>query len=368
MKALADAGHSVALSTLDRPTDAALDGLTLAARFSFAERTPSVPAEGAIPVQLTKWQEKFRSYWGIDREKIRWVAAAANAFHADGVVVVGLNVLPYLGGVTGRLRIWYAADEWVWHHLSQWKWTHVGSWKELKPALVKGLYERAYASLLDRVWFVSDQDARAYRWVTGRRNSDVVPNGVDAEYFAPGDEIPIPNSCTFWGRLDFGPNVQAIEWFIGKVWPRVRARVPDARLDIFGFHPTAAVERLAGRDGISLTPNVSDLRPEVRARMVAVFPFVSGGGIKNKILEAAAMGIPVLATPRVTAGLAGDPPVVTAESPGDFAKELIQLWQEAPRRTRLGQAARDWVTANHTWSAAARAALAGFESATRMPA
>src|SRR5205807_9546105 len=100
MKALGEARHAVALATLDRPTDAAVDGLTLAARFSFAERTPSVPAEGTIPIPVTKWQEKFRSYWGVDGAKVRWVAAAAKAFDADAVIVVGLNVLPYLGGVT----------------------------------------------------------------------------------------------------------------------------------------------------------------------------------------------------------------------------------------------------------------------------
>jgi glycosyltransferase involved in cell wall biosynthesis len=360
MKALAESGNAVALATLDRPADAAIDGLTLAARFSFTERTPSVPPDGAIPISLTKWQEKFRSYWGIDRAKIGWVAAAAKAFDADAVVVVGLNVLPYLGGVTDCQRVWYAADEWVWHHLSQVKPFRPGTWKELKPALVKGLYERVYAPMLDRVWVVSDSDAKTYRRVTGYDHTDVMPNGVDADYFAPGEEPVVSNSCTFWGRLDFGPNVQALEWFVGKVWPRVRAKVPDARFDVFGFHPTSEVEKLAGRDGVTLTPDVPDLRPVVRSRAVAVLPFVSGGGIKNKLLEAAAMGMPVVATPRVTAGVMGTPPVVSASSPTGFADALVRLWADVAERDRLGKAAREWVVNNHTWAACANTALTGM--------
>lgn len=368
MRALIEAGHSVGLATITRPTDAAVDGLSLGARFSFAERTPSVPADGTIPIPLTKWQEKFRSYWGIDPARIRWVAAAATAFDADAVVVVGLNVLPYLGAITGRLRVWYAADEWVWHHLSQVKAFRPGTWEELKPAAVKGLYERVYAPSLDRVWLVSDADATAYRRVTGFRHTDVMPNGVDADFFCPGEEAVLPNSCAFWGRLDFGPNEQAVEWFVKKVWPRVRAKVPDARFDVFGFQPTPAVVNLLGRDGTSLTPDVPDLRPEVRARAVTVLPFVSGGGIKNKLLEAAAMGLPIMATPRVTAGLAGRPPVATAASPDTFADELVRLWQDGPRRAEQGDALRSWVTEHHTWSAAAKTAIDGLACTTRIRA
>jgi glycosyltransferase involved in cell wall biosynthesis len=363
MRAMADAGHVVALATLNRPADTAIDGLTLAGRYCFAERVPAVPDEATVPITLTKWQEKFRSYWGIDRDRIRWVAAAAAAFRAEVVVVVGLNGLPYLGAVSDQLRVWYAADEWVWHHLSQVKPFHPRSWPELKPAGVKGLYERAYAAMLDRVWVVSKADATAYRWVTGYRNTDVLPNGVDSSYFAPGTEDETPNTCVFWGRLDFGPNVQALEWFVGRVWPRVRAAVPDARFDVFGFQPTPAVERWAGRDGVTLTPNLPDIRGAVRSRAVVVLPFVSGGGIKNKLLEAAAMGRAVVATPRVTAGLAGRPPVASAATPAAFAAELVRLWRDSGERTRLGRAARAWVTEHHTWAAAARTATAGLERA-----
>ena len=358
MQALGRLGHAVALGTIDPAPPEAVAGGGTSADYCFRNGDPP-PAD--VPLTLTPRQEKFRNYWGIDAERVRWVAAAAADFRADAVVVSGLNVLPYLGALPPEtLKVWYAADEWVWHHLSQVRLLRRSTWSELKPALVKGLYQRAYRPLLDRVWVVTPADATAFRWVTGQRNLDVMPNGVDAEHYAPGPEVRAPQSCVFWGRLDFGPNVQAIEWFVRHVWPRVRARVPDATFAIYGFQPTPAVANLAGRDGIRLAADLPDIRPAVRAHAAVVLPFVSGGGIKNKLLEAAAMGMPIVATPRVRAGLNGEPPLALAKSPGAFADKLLALWRDAPASAKLGAAARAWAMEHHTWAAAARVAAAGL--------
>lgn len=361
MQALAKIGHAVSLCTVDAPPEAAVAGIDFATRYCLAEANPPVPTAEEVPLILSKRQEKFRNYWGIPVDRVRQVAAAAKDCNADVVVVSGLNVLPYLGAVTGRTRVWYAADEWVWHHLSLVKLLKKSTWSELKPALVKGLYERAYRSILDRVWVVTEADARAFRWL-GMSQSDVLPNGVDAAHYRPEPGPQIANSCTFWGRLDFGPNAQALEWFIRKVWPLVRAKVPDGRFRVFGFQPTAAVKALAGRDGIDLTADVPDVRPVVRECQVAVLPFVSGGGIKNKLLEAAALGMPIVATPRAGLGLNGTPPFVQTTRPDAMAREIVRLWSDTAGREKLGVAAREWVIRCHTWEAAARAAAAGVHA------
>lgn len=362
MRALAELGHAVSVATLDPPPPEVLAGIAFASRYCLAENNPPVPSANTFPITFTKSQAKFASYWGTRDDHVRQVAAAAADCAADVVVVSGLNVLPYLGAVEGRARVWYAADEWVWHHLSLVKPLRRSTWSELKPALVKGLYERAYRKRLDRVWVVTDADARAFRWFAGVRNLDVIPNGVDAEQFRPEPVETIPKSCVFWGRLDFGPNVQALEWFVKKAWPRVRAKEPNARFRIFGFQPTAPVQALVGRDGIDLTPDLPDLRSAVRSCQVALFPFVSGGGIKNKLLEAAALGLPAVCTPRALHGLKGRVPFTPLSSPTEWANELLGLWADAERRRKLGEAARAWVTANHTWTAAARTAADGIRS------
>jgi glycosyltransferase involved in cell wall biosynthesis len=361
MRALAGLGHEVSLATLKRPAAEAVAGLPLRSRFDLADSAP--PAGAVEPLFLSRMQERFRSYWGIDSGRIRAVAEAARACKADAVVVVGLNVLPYLGGVQGPLRVWYAADEWAWHHISQVRLARPRTWENVKQAFIKGLYERAYAPLLDRVWVVSDADRRAMRWLAGVHGLDVLPNGVDGEHFIPLERPQTEQSCAFWGRLDFGPNVQALEWFCRQVWPHVRSAAPAATFAIYGFQPTPAVRTLAGRDGITLVPDLPDLREEVARHQVVVLPFVSGGGIKNKLLEAAGMGKAILCTPRACGGLhAGSMlPLVQARSRTAWVRGLLTLWSDVAERQRLGEQARRWVLEHHTWTAAARLAVAGLE-------
>jgi glycosyltransferase involved in cell wall biosynthesis len=362
MRALAGLGHEVSLATVKRPADEAVAGLPLRSYACIGEATTSGESE---PLLLTRMQERFRSYWGIEPAVIRAVADAAKACEADAVVVVGLNVLPFLGGVNGPLRVWYAADEWAWHHLSQVKLLHPSTWANVKQAAVKGLYERAYGSLLDRVWVVSEADRRAMQRVAGVGAVDVLPNGVDAEHFAPRVRPESPNSCVFWGRLDFGPNIQALQWFCRRVWPAVRRACPDATFTIYGFQPSAQVCSLENGGGVRVVPDLPDLRDEIAAHQIVVLPFVSGGGIKNKLLEAAAMGKAVVCSAQACGGLHGaeEARLCKAGIPAQWVRELMALWADADLRGRLGGAARRWVMEQHTWQAAARGAAAGLETA-----
>jgi polysaccharide biosynthesis protein PslH len=363
MGALARLGHAVALATVRHPDPEAVRGLPLDEYACLEEAAGDDDAPGAPG--LSRLQERFRSYWGVNPARVRAVGRIARSWRADAVVVVGLNVLPYLGNVDGALRVWYAADEWAWHHLSQVRLFRPSTWGNVRQAAVKGLYERAYGPLLDRVWVVSEADRRAMRWVAGPRAVDVLPNGVDADYYAPRPAAVEPDTCAFWGRLDFGPNIQALEWFCERVWPAVRRARPGARFTVYGFQPSEAVRRLAGRDGVELVPDLPDLRDVVARSAVVVLPFVSGGGIKNKLLEAAALGKAIVCTPRACGGLRGADaaPLRRARTPAEWVRELTALWDDEGRRRELGAAARRWVVEHHTWQAAARAAAEGLEAA-----
>lgn len=362
MRALSRVGHDVALATVHRPAEDAVRGLPLGRYDCLGE---AAEANGDTPPsRLSKMQEKFRSYWGIEPVRIRAVGKAARDWGADAVVVVGLNVLPYLGAVEKARRVWYAADEWAWHHMSLFRPLRPSTWGNVREALIKGLYERAYGPLLDRVWLVTDADRRAMRLVAGTGRLDVLPNGVDADYFTPRDLPRNERTCAFWGRLDFGPNVQALEWFCRHVWPGVRQAAPDARFTVYGFKPTDAVRALVGRDGIEMVPDLPDLRDEVAKHPLVVLPFVSGGGIKNKLLEAAAMGKAVVCSPKACGGLRldGPAPMRVARSAGAWIRAMLTLWADPAERASLGTAARKWVMERHTWEAAARTALAGLEA------
>jgi glycosyltransferase involved in cell wall biosynthesis len=369
MKALAQLGHEVSLATAVEPVPEALNSLPLAQRFALDAREKGVngpPSTNATPLAiLNYWQERFRSYWGISADAIRAAGQAVVRCRADAVVVVGLNVLPYLGAVQNARRVWYAADEWVWHHLGLVRWQEPNTWEHVRSAAIKGLYERVYAPLWDRVWVVSATDRRALRWVTGSDSIDVLPNGVDNDYFQPRMEREVDRSCIFWGRLDFDPNVRALQWFCRSIWPALRQRAPDAQFKILGFQPSPAVRELAGRDGISLIPDLPDIRTDIARSSLVVLPFRTTGGIKNKLLEAASMGKAIVGTPQSCGGLRGlrEAPFMVAQSVDSWATTILELWADEPRRRQLGLRARNWVLKHHTWIEAARRAVESLKLA-----
>lgn len=360
MRGLQRAGHEISLATIDPLPVGAVDGLPLRATANLLE----APATDGRALHLTTLQEKFRSYWGIPVGPIVRTGQLASELGVDATVVSGLDVLPLLGSVTTGKRIWYAGDEWVRHHLSLVRLTDRSTWSQVKTAAIKGVYERAYASIIDRAWVVTPDEATAMRRYAGVRHVDVLPNGIDTVHFAP-PEPPVaerPDSVCFWGRLDFEPNIDAVAWLVTQVWPSVRRQRPQATFTVYGFQPSPAVMRWDGRDGISVVPDLPDLRGHVPQHQIVALPFVSGGGIKNKLLEAAAMARPIVASRVAVEGLEGQAPLEVPTSPSAWASTLVALMGDAARRQALGRHARNWVARAHSWDSAAAVAIAGLEA------
>lgn len=356
-RACAAIGHEVALATVAEPSAAALDGLTLARRFSLGG--PLVGSTNGF--HATYLQRKFRSFWGVEDAQVSALRAATAEFKPSAVIVAGLDALPYFPALDDVVRVWYAADEWALHHWSLLRPSIASVREHARAGAIKGLYERAHRRAVDRVWVVSETDRKAMRWVAGMRQVDVLPNGVDGEYFKPGPDEPAPHTAVFWGRMDFAPNIDAVRWFCREVWPGVRRQVPGARFTIIGFHPDEEVRALARADGIDLQADVRDLRDLVRRQSVAVMPLVSGAGIKNKLLEAAAMGLPIVSTPMAMRGLHEGAPIIAEGSAQGFADALIRLWGDRARQREVGAKTRAWVLKAHDWTATARDAVATIE-------
>ena len=361
MKACGELGHEISLATVVPPEPKAIEGLTL--RHYVRLTAPSDEISG--PLTSTWLQGRFRSFWGVDDLHALALKRAVDTQRPDAVIIVGLDALPYFPALRGTVRIWYAADEWVLHHLSMLQLRGGQLIENLKAAAIKGLYERAHRRVVDRAWVVTDRDRVAMQRVAGIGRVDVLPNGVDSDFFKPGAEPVEDHTAVFWGRLDFGPNIQALEWFCRKVWPRIRAASAEARFKIVGFQPGDKVKDLANAPGITLEANVRDLRPVVRRQALAVLPLVSGAGIKNKLLEAAAMGLPVVCTPLATLGLRGQPPVIIASSADEFADAVLAIWSDPQSREGRSKAIREWVKTNHSWRAAAETAMAALANHSR---
>ena len=358
MKGMAELGADVSLLTVEPTTPAAIEGIPVA----FSGQLSDVPP--AHPARLTWAQERFRSFWGVSHGHIESVRATAERLKADVVVAFGLPALPFLAGAEHSIRVWAMADEWIYHHLTQVQLTDRSTWHHVRSAVIKGAYERAYRSLVDRFWAVSDTDLRAGRWLAGMKTGDLLPNGVDTNFYRPFPAQEIPRSAIFWGRLDFEPNIDALVWFSRDIWPGIRLRVPDATFTIVGYKPTPQVEALASAPGITLRPNVEDLRVAACEHALVVLPMVSGGGIKNKLLEGAAMGRPIVCTPRAALDLrsSGTLPLELVSSPDEWINAVTRLWEDSARREQLGRDARKWVGEHYSWVTPARNALAAFEA------
>jgi len=361
MKELQKLGHTLGLCTGQLVSPIAVDGLNLVINTTFSQ----LPIPKRV-VPLDGLQGRFVSYWGIEPQRIQQIAELVERESFDAVIAVGLHVLPYLAKVKNATRVWYAADEWFWHHWSQFRLLRRKSWGELKTGAIKGFYERVFNSTTDRVWAVSQKDKRAFHWVMGASRVDLLANGVDSDYFHPMAVEKIPKSCVFWGRLDFGPNLDAIRWFGENVWSKLRKKYPDASWKVFGFCAQEAILDLKRQFQFELTVDLPDLRAEVQRCQIVVLPFVSGGGIKNKMLEAAAMGMPIVASAQAVNGVSvAQSPIQIASSTGDWLGKIETMWNQYEHLQVLGENNRGWVCENYTWAAAARIAESALLRSTR---
>ncbi len=206
------------------------------------------------------------------------------------------------------------------------------------------------------VTVVAEADAAALRASRPGLRVEVVPNGVDATRFQPRpDTTIVGDSVVFVGAMSFPPNVAAVRWFVEAVLPRLRDLRPGVTFTIVGRDPTEAVRALAADPAVTVTGSVDDVRPWLAGSAVVVAPMRSGSGIKNKILEAMAMGRPVVATAMAAEGLAGQAgrDLLVADGSDEFAQAVAELLADDARAASIAAAGRALVESTYTWQACA---------------
>ena len=233
-------------------------------------------------------------------------------------------------------------------------------WHSLTGAAQAAAYERKIVRELSVTTVVGEADARMLRRISNRDSVHVVPNGA-----TPGrppsdsDETELP-TVVFSGALGFRPNADAARFFATEIFPHVKAQVRDARFVVVGWGTEAQERALSSLPGVEVHSNVPDMGEELRAAWVTVAPMRSGCGIKNKVLEAWAVGKPVVMTSLATNGLAPDYDrgSLIADAPRDFAGAVARLLLDKTERRRLGRGGYDLVPAHYTWSQAAETVTA----------
>ncbi|MEO8922439.1 MAG: TIGR03087 family PEP-CTERM/XrtA system glycosyltransferase, partial [Caldimonas sp.] len=186
--------------------------------------------------------------------------------------------------------------------------------------------------------------------------TDWFPNGVDSEFFCPVAEPYDTDTLSFVGRMDYYPNQECMRRFCDEVWPMLRSRRPALKLMIVGADPATAIRKLGERPGVTVTGSVVDVRPLVRRSVVMVAPLAIARGTQNKILEAMALGVPVI-TSRIAAGGVDAEPgehLLTADTASEQVEAILRLIDSPDERRRLALAGRQRVLSHHAWSQSMR--------------
>jgi len=214
-------------------------------------------------------------------------------------------------------------------------------------------YEARMFRKFDLCVMVSEQDRRAsLQMLPGYHGPvEVVPNGVDCQHNRPGLASLRPNTLIFNGALTYSANYDAMQYFLAEIYPRIRQQVPEVSLTITGSLRNVNPSGLSLYESVHLSGYVDDIRPLVTGSAVCVVPIRQGGGTRIKILEAMALGTPVVTTHKGAEGLEVTPGenVLLADDPEEFAAQVVRLLREPALRTCLTQNARQLVEEKYDW-------------------
>ena len=214
-------------------------------------------------------------------------------------------------------------------------------------------------ALADQIWTCSARDATAAR-ALGARSVAVVPNPIPP-WCAAADtgRREAGSDILFVGELGYAPNKSAVRLLVTAIMPRLKAGHPDLQLHVTGREPYARLSKLVTSAGHRLTANPVEVAPAYAQALAAVIPLTSGGGTRIKVIEALAVGCPVIATAKAVEGLGLEPGVhyLAAERPAEFARAIGELADDDALGRRLGENGRALVQ-RHFGPEALQAAIA----------
>jgi sugar transferase (PEP-CTERM/EpsH1 system associated) len=309
-----------------------------------------------------------------DRGLRRWVKDVVTRVQPEMIFVNSSNMAPYMLDLprTGKRVVELGdVDSEKFRSYSETAGVAMRQVYRREWRLVEQL-ERRVALECDWSVLVTEAEAALFRSKVPEASDKIVgiSCGVDHRYFDPSHEYPAPfdqasgPAFVFTGTMDYLPNSDAVIWFADQVLPIIHRSLPAARFFIVGSNPSDDVKRLARRDGITVTGRVPDVRPYIHHAAAAVAPMRIARGIQNKVLEAMAMGKPVIVTSGALEGIDATPgrEVILADEPATFANAAIRLaGADVTEGRTLGEAARRLILRQYDWDAC----LSGFDELMR---
>lgn len=293
----------------------------------------------------------------------RWVAHTAATQRLDAVVVFSSAMGQYVenGIVPPSVPVlvdFVDVDSAKWsQYAAQHRWPM--SWVYAREGDRLLIYEQKLATLARKSFFVTDNESAMFRRLAPSCGDNVqtVSNGVDAQFFSPDPDRESPFAATevpvvFTGAMDYWPNIDAVTWFVGEMLPQLRKQVPGLRFYIVGRSPSDAVQALAS-DAVVVTGTVADVRPFLQFAAVVVAPMRVARGVQNKVLEAMAMGRPVVCARDCAVAISATDgkDLLAAETAAEYVDACQKLLAESDTANAIGQAGRACVVGRFSWDA-----------------
>jgi glycosyltransferase involved in cell wall biosynthesis len=247
------------------------------------------------------------------------------------------------------------------------EWTGLRRLTQIPEWLRTRAYHAKVCAQYDRIVVLTEYDRDLLAARTGPEKLVLVKTGTDMERFPfrPPEKSGQAAPLIYVGHYPHFPNEDAALWFCRSIFPLIKAGEPGARLVLAGSQPTPSIERLAS-GSIAVTGEVPDMNEYLAAAGIFVAPVRLGFGIKGKVLEAFAAGLPVVATSKVARGIPearNGEHLLVADTPREFAAAVARLRSDFTLYGSLAAAARRLVEEKYSWADISRALAGAYNSA-----
>ncbi|CAH9019175.1 glycosyltransferase family 4 protein [Candidatus Nitrosacidococcus sp. I8] len=290
--------------------------------------------------QMNHWLNKHLSEKNYD---LLWMSGIGTA-----VSLPKVKKLPFLADIvdSGPLEYWRflrAASNLI-------KKIRIG-----KSLIQEALFEYYFFRKADSCTVVSELDARYLRWTCPRVPIHTIHNGVDENYFFPSEKEQDPATIILEGSMEFPPNIDAACYLVQDILPYVQQQIPEAKVILVGRDPSPDVLALV-KNNVIVTGFVEDIRPYLAQATVFACPMRKGAGIKNKILQAWAMGKPIIASPTAVGGLSvreGEN-ILIRSGAKETANAIVEVIKNKILQQKLAEEGRKTICTHYTWEQKAK--------------